>query len=208
MILIDDLRGMCHCDGRTNLPLRLIIEKLKNTHPGLKFYSLGDIGIVFNEAHFPAISVSEIAKASSISRFFDPACDDDAALEELIRAEALIASVKEGTTESDNFCKLTQWVDRNSLGEEVIYLLWGALQKLEQKEYASAINDLSLIGQSFYFHWRIDAYLVKALILDGQWAKARFIFNEKLAMLSETHPKVLALILGGDDRLNALQIME
>jgi hypothetical protein len=197
VVLIDDLRGMCHCDSRTNLPLRQIIQKLKDTDAGLRFYSIGDIGIIFNEKTYPSITVSEIVKSASISRFFDPEIYDESVFEELIRAESFIASIKEGSQEEKNFSQLMRWVDRNCLGGEVIYLLWGALQKLDRKEYASAIEDFHLISKSFYSHWRIDAYLVKALMLDGQLDKARLMFNEKLKDTYERHPELLSRLIPG-----------
>ncbi len=195
IILIDDLRGMCHCDQRTNLPLRLMIQKIKEISPDLQFYSIGDIGIIFNEGSYPFISISEIVKKASISSFFDPECEDEEILEKLIDAESFIASFNETTQEGKNFCQLTRWVDRNKLGGEVIYLLWESLRELEKNELASAIHDLKLVSTSFYSHWRIDAYLVKALILDDQLDKAATLFNEKLLQAYAQHPRIIEKIL-------------
>lgn len=197
IILIDDLRGFCHLDHRTNLPLRLIISQIKETTPDLQFYSIGDIGIILNEQIYSSISISDIVKSASISRFFDPECEEEDSLEKLIEAEAFLATIDEKMPGGKNFCQLIRWVDnRDNLGGEVIYLLWEALRALERKELTSAIRDLELIAKSFYSHWRIDAYLVKALVLDGQLDKAAFLFNEKLFKAYAKHPKVIEKIIG------------
>lgn len=195
IILIDDLRGMCHCDQRTNLPLRLIIQKIEEINPDLQFYSIGDIGIIFNKQNYPLITISEIVKNASISRFFDPGCEDDEVLEKLIDAESFIASVDDKSKEGARFCDLVRWVNKDNFGGEVIYLLWGALRSLEKNELASAIDDLRLISNSFYSHWRIDAYLVKAMILDGQFDKAISLFNQKLLPVYVQHSKIIEKII-------------
>lgn len=200
IILIDDLRGFCHTDHRTNLPLRLIIQKIKETSPDLQFYSIGDIGIILNERSYSSISISDIVKNASISRFFDPECEDEEVLEKLIEAESFLASIHEKMPGGKAFCQLIRWVDnRDNLGGEIIYLLWESLRELERKELTSAIHDLQLIANSFYSHWRIDAYLVKALILDGQLDKASSLFNEKLLQVYAKHPKIINMILHIDD---------
>jgi hypothetical protein len=198
VILIDDLRGMCHCDQRTNLPLRLIIQKIKEITPDLEFYSIGDIGIIYNERSYPSISISEIVKNASISRFFDPECEDEEMLGKLIDAESYIASFNEKTQEGKNFRQLIRWVNKDNFGGEVIYLFWDSLRELEKKEFALAIHDLQLVTLSFYSHWRIDAYLVKALILDGQHDKAISIFNEKLLQAYAQHPRIVEKIINID----------
>jgi hypothetical protein len=199
IILIDDLRGMCHCDQRTNLPLRLIIQKIKEITPDLHFYSIGDIGIIFNERSYPFISISEIVKKASISRFFDPECEDEESLEKLIEAESFIASYNEITQGGKNFCQLIRWVDNKSnLGGEIIYLFWESLRELEKKELTSAIHNLQLVTNSFYSHWRIDAYLVKALILDNQLDKAISLFNEKLVQAYAQHPRIIEKIINNN----------
>ncbi len=197
IILIDDLRGMCHCDSRTNLPLRSIIQKIKERcHDDLQFYSIGDIGIIFNERSYPFISVSEIVKKASISRFFDPECEDEESLEQLIDAESFIASLNENTREGKNFGQLIRWVDdKSNLGGEIVYLLWESLRELEKGEFASAIHNLQLITKSFYSHWRMDAYLVKAFILDNQLDKAASLFNERLLQVYAQHPKIIQKII-------------
>lgn len=119
-------------------------------------------------------------------------------LENLIDAESFIASFNEKTQEGENFCQLTKWVNKNNLGGEVIYLLWESLRELEKQELTSAIHDLQLVTNSFYSHWRMDAYLVKALILDGQLDKATSIFNEKLLTAYAKHPKIIEKIINVD----------
>lgn len=202
VILIDDLRGLCHCDERTNLPLRLIIQKIKEIDCDLEFYSIGDVGIIFNKDSHPFISVSEIVKQASISRFFIPDCDNESLLEELVNAESFIASYKEDSLECISFHQLTNWVNRECLGGEVIYLLWEALRELENSDYPSAIHDLQLITNSFYSHWRIQAYLVKALILDGQLDKATSMFNENLLKAYAQYPRIIKKIINIDSFLD------
>lgn len=200
VILIDDLRGMCHCDNRTNLPLRLMIQQLEEINPDLEFYSIGDIGVIFNRKTYPFITISQLVKSASISRFFDPQCEDESLLEELIDAESFIASCNEESEEGKNFCQLINWVNRNCLGGEVVYLLWEALRKLETKDYPSAIHDLQLITNSFYTHWRIDAYLVKALLLNGQTDQALSLFNDKLLHPCAKHPKIIDKIINNNNQ--------
>lgn len=195
VILIDDLRGMYHCDHRTNLPLRLIIQKLHEINPDLEFYSIGDIGIIFNRRSYPQIAISNIVKNASISRFFDPDSEDEEVLKKLIDAESCIASYTGKSEEEEIFCNLVKWVNRDNFGGEVIYLLWEALGKLEKNELDSAIYDLQLVTDSFYSHWRIEAYLVKALILDGQFDKAISLFNEKLLGAYAKYPTIIENII-------------
>lgn len=196
IVLIDDLRGMCHCDQRTNLPLRQIMQKIKASTPDLRFYSLGDIGIIFNARSYPNIAISEIVEKATLSRCFDPACEEEAELEKLIEAEAFIGSVNEGSDEGKTFCNLAKWVDNKAnLGGEVIYLLWESLREIERNEFSSAISDLELISHSFYSHWRVDAYLIRALILDGQIDRAISQFNQKLLRVYAKHPRLIEKIL-------------
>ena len=125
-------------------------------------------------------------------------------LEKLIDAESFIASYNEKTQEGENFCQLIRWVNKDNLGGEVIYLFWESLRELEKKDLAIAIHDLQLVTNSFYSHWRVDAYLVKALILDGQLDKAISIFNEKLLQAYAQHPRIIEKIINVDcteDRL-------
>jgi len=198
VILIDDMRGMCHTDERTNLPLRSIIHKIKEISEDLQFYSIGDIGIIFNERTYPSLEISEIVKNSSFSRFFDYECNDEEMLEKLIDAEFFIAACNENTIEGKKFCQLKSWVNKTCLGGEVIYLLWESLRELERGDLASAIDDLQLISNSFYSHWRIDAYLIKALILNGQKYKAASIFTNKLSSVYEEHPNIIEKIVSQD----------
>ena len=198
VILIDDMRGMCHTDERTNLPLRAIIHKIKGINADLEFYSIGDIGIIFNKRTYPSLEISEIVKNSSFSRFFDSECNDEEMLEKLIDAESFIASCNENTVEGKKFCQLTNWVNKECLGGEVIYLLWESLRELERGDLESAINDLQLIANSFYSHWRIDAYLIKALILNDQKYKAASIFMNKLLSIYQKHPNIIEKIVSQD----------
>lgn len=198
VILIDDMRGMCHCDSRTNLPLREIIQKINEISPDLHFYSIGDIGIIFNEKSYPFLSISDIVKNASISRFFNPLCENEATLEELIEAESFIAACGQNTQEEKNFCNLIGWVNKKELGGEVIYLLWEALREMEQKKYTDAAQDFKLITKSFYSHWRIDAYHVKALLLAGQSEEATTLFNQKLLQAYAKHPKLIEKIINTD----------
>ena len=108
-------------------------------------------------------------------------------LEKLIVAESFIASIPENTPEEKNFAQLIKWVNRNNLGGEVNYLLWEALHEFQKKDFASAIRDLQLVANSFFSHWRINAYLVKALQLDGQLDKASSLFNERLLQAYAEH---------------------
>ncbi len=195
VILIDDLRGMCHCDSRTNLPLRLILQKIHEINPDLQFYSIGDIGIIFNERSYSYVSISDIVKNASFSRFFDPDCDDENMLEKLIEAESFIASITENTPEGINFSQLIRWVNKDNLGGEVIYLYWEALRELGKKDLSSAIHDLQLVAKSFYSHWRVDAHLVQALLLDGQREKATALFRDKLLQTYEKHPQIIKKII-------------
>lgn len=195
VILIDDLRGMCHCDGRTNLPLRMILQKIKEISPDLQLYSLGDMGIIFNAQKYPFFSVSEMVKKSTVSRFFDPACEDEKELENLIDAESFLAQCDENTLEGKIFCELSHWVNRENLGGEVIYLLWQALRELEKKQYVQAIASLELVANSFYSHWRVDAYLVRALILNQELEKARTLFHQKLTKIHTKHPQIIEKII-------------
>lgn len=196
VILIDDLRGMCHCDARTNLPLREIISTIKEVDSDLVFYSIGDIGIIFNQKKYPSVIVSDFVKAVSISRFFDSNCETEESLNQLIDAESLISYGESGTREDQNFRKLINFVNRNELGGEVIYLLWESLYKLGNTDYKSAIDDLKLISRSFYSHWRIDAYLVKALILDGQLRSGRTLFENRLLDIHKQYPNIIKKIMG------------
>lgn len=192
VILIDDMRGMCHCDSRTNLPLREIIDKIKSVDSHLAFYSIGDIGIIYSESLYPSIQVTDLVKAASISRFFDSEEEDTALLTQLIDAESVIAKTTSKDEEGQNFRKLVGFVNRNELGGEVIYLLWNALYELENKNYTAAINDLRLVANSFYYHWRVDAYLVKALYANGQIQSARDLFQD----IRFKNPVILKKILG------------
>jgi hypothetical protein len=195
VILIDDLRGLYHCDERTNLPLRELIRIIKKANPDLVFYSIGDVGIVFNEKSYPSISVSQLVKAASFSRFFDPQCEDESILEQLIDAELFIGSFKEDTREGKNFRKLVKFVDfHEGVGGEVIYLLWASLYELGEGDTQSAIRDLQIVAGSVHAHWRIDAYLVKALILAGRVEEARSLFNKKLILIDKNFPKILRKI--------------
>lgn len=195
VILIDDLRGWYHCDERTNLPLREVIQTIKKENPDLEFYSIGDVGIVFNEKSYPFISVSPLVRAASISRFFDPQCEDEAVLEQLIDAELFIGSCREDTREGKNFRKLVKFADfHEGLGGEVVYLLWASLYELGEKDTQSAIRDLQIVAGSVHSHWRIDAYLVKALILAGRVDEARSLFNKKLISINENFPGILKKI--------------
>jgi hypothetical protein len=198
VILIDDLRGMCHCDARGNLPLRLIIQKLDEVNAfansDLIFYSVGDIGIIYNQNSHPNISVSEIVKYSSVSRFFDQDCNDESQLESLLQAESFIASYQNDTPECIKFRQLINWVDRDGLGGEVIYLVWEALRELEAKHYTSAIHDFELIANSFYSHWRMEAYLAKALALDNQVDRAVSLTNDLLKAYPQ-HSKLIQKIV-------------
>ncbi|MBS0628332.1 MAG: hypothetical protein JSS09_08985 [Verrucomicrobia bacterium] len=196
VILIDDLRGMCHCDERTNLPLREIIQKVKEINSDLQFYSIGDVGIIFNVKKYPSIIVSDLVQSASFSRFFDPNCEDEEMLNRLIDAESFLSDMGNEDQESENFRKLVKFVNRNELGGEVIYLLWESLYKIGEMDYKSAIEDLQLVSNSFYSHWRIDAYLVKSLILNGQLKEACVLFDSKLLDIYKKHPKIIKKILG------------
>lgn len=196
VILIDDLRGMCHCDKRTNLPLHSIISNIQEADADLKFYSIGDIGIIFNTKNHPSVVISDLVKSASISRFFDPSCKEEELLDQLISAESFISGIGKSTEEERNFRKLINFVNRNELGGEVIYLLWESLYKLGEMDYKAAIEDLRLVSKSFYSHWRVDAYLVKALILDGQIENASVLFKDKLSEISMQYPKIMYKILG------------
>lgn len=195
VILIDDLRGWYHCDSRTNLPLRELVRIIKKASPDLEFYSIGDVGIVLNEKSYPSISVSPLVKAASVSRFFDPQCEDEEMLEQLIDAELFIGNCREDTREGKTFRKLVKFVDfHEGLGGEVIYLLWASLYELQGGDTQSAIRDLQMVAGSVHAHWRIDAYLVKALILAGRVEEARSLFNKKLISINEKFPKILRKI--------------
>ncbi len=196
VILIDDLRGMCHCDARTNLLLREIIREVKEFDPDLEFYSIGDIAIIFKAKNHEHTFASELVKSASISRFFDPDCQNEDTLNELIDAETVISSIGRCTSEEENFRKLFKFVDnKDAIGGEIIYLLWESLGKLKEGDYLCAIADLQLISTSFYSHWRIDAYLTKALALEGRLEEAQAIFQEKLQGIYTQFPQILRKIL-------------
>lgn len=202
VILIDDLRGMCHCDSRTNLPLREIISCINEEDSNLRFYSIGDIGIIYNTKNYPSVVASDLVEAASISRFFDPNDKNERALNRLIDAEFFISNVENYLEESENFLKLFGFVNRNELGGEVIYLLWESLHALGEGDYESASKGLELVSKSFYSHWRIDAYHVKALILNGQLDEARSLFEDKLLGIQKSHPKILEKIF--EDKFEVL----
>lgn len=198
IILIDDLRGMYHCDSRTNLPLKQIDQDVKSIDSDFVFYSIGDIGIIYNTRIYPSITVSDIVKATTFSRLFDSSTETLSTLSQLVHEESLIASVDENTVEGKVLFKLKDWVNVNCLGGEVIYFYWNTLYQLQNGDYPSAIKNFNILAQSHFSHWRIYAYLIRALLLDQQVEKALEIFKQELQDKYIEFPTIIESIIGAE----------
>jgi len=197
VILIDDLRGMYFADARTALPLRLIAEQVKQINPNYEFYTVGDIACIFNRKLHPNIVVSNLVQACTKSYLFDPTNVDQAYLQDVINHELFcIAAARPDEAESKNILKFYKryYVPLNN-GGEVIYLHWKALFELGNHFHNESIASFKELLETPLAHWRITAYLTRALILAGRQEEAKDLFKNSLQAPYNEHPKLIKSIL-------------
>ncbi len=170
IMLIDDLRGMYHLDKRQNESIRGVVKQIENLPGNYCFYSLGDIGLAFNRDYHPNIQVSELVKATTISRLYDRSEEN---LAEVLAAEKLIMNsyaTKEGKALARNERNFAR---SKHPGGEVIYVLWGGLQKLGSGNYSEAAQKFEIALSHHCDHWRVKEYLAIAYEKMGEGKKAK-----------------------------------
>ncbi|PJD96262.1 MAG: hypothetical protein CK425_06115 [Parachlamydia sp.] len=197
VILIDDLRGMYYADARTALPLRLIAKQVKQINPHYEFYTIGDIACIFNRKLHPHITVSNLVQACTKSYLFDPDNNDQEYLQDIITRELFgIAAARPDSEEAKNILKFyRRYYVHLGNGGDVIYLLWKALFELGNHYHYQAIASFKELLETPLAHWRISAYLTRALVLAGQPEEARTLFQKSLRDVYQEYPQLIKSIL-------------
>ncbi|GAB5411424.1 MAG: hypothetical protein ChlgKO_05380 [Chlamydiales bacterium] len=180
IMLIDDLRGMYHLDKRQNESIRGVVKQIENLPGDYCFYSLGDIGFAFNREYHPNIQVSDLVKATTISRLYD---GTEESLPEVLLAEKLI--MESSATEEGRALVRNERTFASSKhpGGEVIYVLWGGLQKLGSRKYREAAQKFEIALNNHCDHWRVKEYLATAYEKMGKRKKAQQL---RQSILEET----------------------
>jgi len=170
IMLIDDLRGMYHLDQRQNASIRGVVAQIKNLPGNYCFYSLGDIGLAFNRDYHPNIQVSDLVKATTISRLYDRSEEN---LPEILEAEKLIMESYETEEGKALVRNEHSFAKSKHPGGEVIYVFWGGLQELGRGNYKEAIKKFKISLAHHCDHWRIKEYLALAYEKKGNTEKAK-----------------------------------
>lgn len=197
---------MYYADTRTALRLRLVAEQVKQINPDYEFYTVGDIACIFNRKLHPHITVSKLVQACTKSYLFDPNNNDQAYLQDIITSELFgIAAARPDSQESKNILKFyTRYYVHLGNGGDVIYLLWKALFELGNHYHHQAEASFKELLETPLAHWRISAYLTRALMLAGQPEEAKNLFQKSLRDVYQEYPQLIKSILT-DEWLSYLQ---
>lgn len=197
VIMIDDLRGMFYNDERSTLPLREMHQQIKQMNPDYELYVIGDIALVFNRSIYPSLSISPLTQACTTSMMLDPTEQTPSYWKDVITQEFVIAASNPQTFEGEKIIKLYKrfYASSGGGGGETIYALWKALQDMGHHHYREAANLFQAVLKTPFKHWRISAYLTRALCLDGRYEEAREEYQRSLTGIDPNNLEALKLIL-------------
>lgn len=175
VILIDDLREIL------NGKVQELMHDFKESHPNFTCHCLGDILCLYSAKHYPKVKFSLISSACTDS-LLNHFKTDDASINKLIQSEKVLFD--------PNYSRLSQEeidIAINSLeiwnGTNCgFYLLWQGLLNLKANNHKIAVKHL-FNANKILNHPRINAYLVKALLIKNKVAqvKATSNFQSKLS---------------------------